>query len=58
MAIAEIGNTISFIREGENFEGVVKVIRENSVIVEFGYSKERNAPLTTVVNHKNYKLKK
>jgi uncharacterized protein YkvS len=56
MAIAEIGNTISYEREGKNYEGVVTVIRDNSVIVEFGYSKERNVPLTTIVNHKNYKI--
>jgi uncharacterized protein YkvS len=56
MAIAQIGNTISYERDGEIYVGVVTAIRDNSVIVEFGYSKERNVPLTTIVNHKNYKI--
>jgi uncharacterized protein YkvS len=56
MAIAQIGNTISYEREGINYEGVVTGVRDNSVIVEFGFSKERNVPLRTIVNHKNYKI--
>ncbi|WP_042375033.1 DUF2187 family protein [Neobacillus jeddahensis] len=58
MAIAKIGDMISFKREGNNFEGTVTGIRENSVIVQYGYSKDKDEPLTTIVNHKNYKISK
>ncbi|MEH7377114.1 DUF2187 family protein [Neobacillus drentensis] len=58
MATANIGDVISFSREGKNHEGVVSGIRENSVMVQYGYSKEKDEPLTTIVNHKNYKIKK
>lgn len=58
MATAKIGDNISFKREGKNHEGIVKVVRENSVIVEYGYNKEKNEPITTIVNHKNYKITK
>jgi uncharacterized protein YkvS len=55
MTIAKIGEIISFKREGNNFEGVVSGIRDNSVIVDYGYS-EKNEPLRTIVGHKNYKI--
>jgi uncharacterized protein YkvS len=58
MATAKIGDVISFKRDGENIEGEVTGIRENSVIVQYGYSKDKDEPLTTIVNHKNYKIKK
>lgn len=56
MATAKIGDNILFKREGQSYKGNVKVVRENSVIVEYGYNKEKNQPLTTIVNHKNYKI--
>lgn len=56
MATAKIGDNILFKREGQSFKGNVTVVRENSVIVEYGYNKEKNQPLTTIVNHKNYKI--
>ena len=58
MDTANIGDLISFKREGKNLEGVVSGIRENSVMVQYGYSKDKGEPLTTIVNHKNYKIKK
>ncbi|MEH7418480.1 DUF2187 family protein [Neobacillus drentensis] len=58
MAAAKIGDTITFKRDGESHEGTVSGVRENSVIVQYGYSKEKDEPLTTIVNHKNYKIKK
>ncbi|MBV7509778.1 YkvS family protein [Bacillus sp. sid0103] len=56
MATAKIGDNILFKREGKSYEGIVKVVRENSVIVEYGYNKEKDEPITTIVNHKNYKI--
>jgi uncharacterized protein YkvS len=56
MATAKIGDNILFEREGQSYKGNVTVVRENSVIVEYGYNKEKNQPLTTIVNHKNYKI--
>jgi uncharacterized protein YkvS len=56
MATAKIGDNILFEREGQSYKGNVKVVRENSVIVEYGYNKEKNQPLITIVNHKNYKI--
>jgi uncharacterized protein YkvS len=58
MATAKIGDIIVFKREGESYKGTVTVVRENSVIVDYGYNKEKNQPLTTIVNHKNYKITK
>jgi len=58
MATVKIGDVISFKREGESFEGTVTGVRENSVIVQYGYSKTKDEPLTTIVNHKNYKITK
>ncbi|UGB33118.1 DUF2187 family protein [Metabacillus sp. B2-18] len=58
MVNAKIGDVISFKREGETHEGVVSGVRENSVMVDYGMSKEKNEPLKTIVNHKNYKIKK
>ncbi|WP_084374980.1 DUF2187 family protein [Neobacillus soli] len=58
MATAKIGDVITFEREGKSHEGVVSGIRENSVMVEYGYSKGKDEPLVTIVNHKNYKIKK
>lgn len=58
MATAKIGDNISFKRDGESYEGIVKVVRENSVIVEYGYNKQKDEPITTIVNHKNYKISK
>jgi len=58
MANAKIGDVITFKREGETHEGVVTGVRENSVMVDYGVSKEKNEPLKTIVNHKNYKIKK
>ncbi|MGG3466851.1 DUF2187 family protein [Neobacillus pocheonensis] len=57
MASAKIGDVIVFKREGKNLEGEVSAIRENSVLVQYGYSKDKGEPLITVVNHKNYKIK-
>ncbi|MCM3727837.1 YkvS family protein [Neobacillus cucumis] len=57
MAAAKIGDIITFKRDGESHEGTVSGVRENSVIVQYGYSKEKDEPLTTIVNHKNYKVK-
>ena len=57
MATAKIGDSISFKRDGKSYEGSVTVVRENSVIVKYGYNKEKNEPITTIVNHKNYKIK-
>jgi uncharacterized protein YkvS len=56
MTNAKIGDNISFNREGQSYKGNVKVVRENSVIVDYGYNKEKSQPLTTIVNHKNYKI--
>lgn len=58
MANAKVGEIITFKRDGESHEGSVTGVRENSVIVQYGYSKEKDEPLTTIVNHKNYKIKK
>ena len=58
MTTAKVGDVISFEREGKPFEGVVSGIRENSVLVQYGFSKVKDEPLITVVNHKNYKLTK
>jgi uncharacterized protein YkvS len=58
MATAKIGDNILFKREGQSYKGNVTGIRENSVIVEYGYNKEKDQPLTTIVNHKNYKITK
>ncbi|PLS01899.1 DUF2187 domain-containing protein [Neobacillus cucumis] len=58
MANANIGDIITFKRDGESHEGTVSGVRENSVIVQYGYSKDKDEPLTTIVNHKNYKIKK
>jgi len=58
MTTAKIGDVISFKREGETHEGVVTGVRENSVMVDYGVSKEKNEPLKTIVNHKNYNIKK
>ncbi|MFC0270523.1 DUF2187 family protein [Metabacillus herbersteinensis] len=58
MTTAKPGDVISFEREGSKFEGVVTAIRENSVIVEYGNLNAKGEPLTTIVNHKNYKIKK
>jgi uncharacterized protein YkvS len=57
MTQAKLGDAISFEREGNKFEGLVSGIRENSVFVEYGIS-DKDLPLTTVVNHKNYKILK
>jgi uncharacterized protein YkvS len=56
MATAKIGDNILFKRDGQSYKGNVTFVRENSVIVEYGYNKEKNEPLTTIVNHKNYKI--
>jgi uncharacterized protein YkvS len=56
MATAKIGDNILFKREGQSYKGNVMVVRENSVIVEYGYNKEKNQPLRTIVNHKNYEI--
>lgn len=58
MANANIGDSISFKREGKSYEGIVKVVRDNSVIVDYGYNEAKDEPLTTIVNHKNYKITK
>nr|WP_263327310.1 YkvS family protein [Neobacillus sp. Marseille-Q6967] len=58
METANIGDVISFKRDGESYEGTITGVRENSVIVQYGYSKVKDEPLTTIVNHKNYKIKK
>jgi uncharacterized protein YkvS len=56
MATANIGDNISFKRDGKSYKGTVTVVRENSVIVEYGYNKEKGEPIATIVNHKNYKI--
>jgi uncharacterized protein YkvS len=58
MANAKVGDVISFKRDGKDYEGEVSAIRENSVMVNYGFSKDKGEPLITVVNHKNYKIKK
>lgn len=58
MANAKVGDKISFKREGNSLEGVVTGVRENSVMVQYGVSKEKDEPLITIVNHKNYKITK
>ncbi|WP_453996182.1 DUF2187 family protein [Bacillus nitroreducens] len=58
MATANIGDNISFKRDGKSYKGTVKVVRENSVVVEYGHNKEKDEPITTIVNHKNYKVTK
>ncbi|NWQ42884.1 DUF2187 family protein [Bacillus sp. EB106-08-02-XG196] len=58
MANAKVGDKISFKREGNPFEGIVTGVRENSVMVQYGVSKEKDEPLITIVNHKNYKITK
>jgi uncharacterized protein YkvS len=58
MANAKVGDKISFKREGNALEGVVTGVRENSVMVQYGVSKEKDEPLITIVNHKNYKITK
>ncbi|WP_226669819.1 DUF2187 family protein [Metabacillus litoralis] len=58
MDVAKIGDVISFKREDVSHEGVVTGIRENSVMVQYGRSKDKDEPLKTIVNHKNYKIKK
>lgn len=56
MATAKVGDRISFSLEKSKFEGIVSGIRENSVIVEYGYSDKKDAPLRTIINHKHYKI--
>jgi uncharacterized protein YkvS len=56
MTTTKVGDVISFKREGKSLEGVVSGIRENSVMVKYGDSKGKDEPLTTIVNHKNYKI--
>jgi uncharacterized protein YkvS len=56
MATAKMGDVISFKREGESLKGTVTGVRENSVMVQYGFSKDKNEPLSTIVNHKNYKI--
>jgi len=58
MATANIGDNNSFKRDGKSYKGTVKVVRENSVVVEYGHNKEKDEPITTIVNHKNYKVTK
>jgi uncharacterized protein YkvS len=58
MATAKIGDKIVFEREGKSHEGMVTVVRENSVIVEYGFNKEKDEPIATIVNHKHYKITK
>jgi uncharacterized protein YkvS len=58
MANAKVGDKISFKREGNSLEGIVTGVRENSVMVQYGVSKEKDEPLITIVNHKNYKITK
>ncbi|MEO2076366.1 MAG: DUF2187 family protein [Bacillus sp. (in: firmicutes)] len=58
MANAKVGDVIFFKRDGKDYEGEVSAIRENSVMVNYGFSKDKGEPLITVVNHKNYKIKK
>lgn len=58
MTTAKVGDEISFKREGQAYKGVVSGVRENSVLVQYGFSKVKDEPLITVVNHKNYKLTK
>lgn len=55
----EIGNKVTFLRNSKNILGVVKIIRDNSVVVEI--TKEDQLFLNieneyTVVNHKNYRV--
>lgn len=57
MATVNIGDIISFKHGKKNTEGTVTGIRENSVLVQYGYSKTKGEPLITIVNHKHYKIK-
>jgi uncharacterized protein YkvS len=56
VATAKMGDTISFKREDKTHEGTVTGVRENSVMVQYGVSKDKGEPLATIVNHKNYKI--
>jgi uncharacterized protein YkvS len=58
MANAQVGDKIAFKRDGNAIEGVVTGVRENSVMVQYGMSKDKDEPLITIVNHKNYKITK
>ncbi|RBN38560.1 DUF2187 domain-containing protein [Priestia megaterium] len=42
----------------KGFKGIVMVVRDNSVIVDFGKDAETGESMKTVVNHKNYKIVK
>ncbi|WP_080846230.1 DUF2187 family protein [Cytobacillus gottheilii] len=54
---ANIGDWVE-VKKGEakGQKGKVVVLRENSVIIEYGLNEKKDEPLMTVVNHRNYKL--
>ncbi|PFI87671.1 DUF2187 family protein [Priestia megaterium] len=56
---AKVGDTIQP-KKGDykGFKGIVMVVRDNSVIVDFGKDAETGESMKTVVNHKNYKIVK
>ncbi|QGQ45384.1 DUF2187 family protein [Metabacillus sediminilitoris] len=56
---AEVGNTI-LIKSGteKGTKAKVVVVRDNSVIVDYGKNPKTGEPYKTIVNHKNYKLVK
>lgn len=55
----EIGTLIVFHRKNKEIEGVVDMIRENSVIVKVDSDVQKYLEIEnelTVVNHKNYRV--
>jgi uncharacterized protein YkvS len=54
---ANIGDWVQ-VKKGEakGQKGKVVVLRENSVIIEYGLNEKKDEPLMTVVNHRNYRL--
>ncbi|KAB2335620.1 DUF2187 family protein [Cytobacillus gottheilii] len=54
---ANIGDWVQVNKgEAKGQKGKVVVLRENSVIIEYGLNEKKDEPLMTVVNHRNYKL--
>jgi len=55
---AKVQDSIQFKLPGKRSMevGKVVVLRENSVIVEYGENDKTGEPLKTIVNHKNYTI--
>lgn len=59
MRIAEVGDKITFTRNGFSLEGIVVIVKDESVIVELHKSDAMILSLDTsltVVAHKNYRV--